>query len=363
MKKKILIFALVFLALALAVGGFSVLLGQQFLSQGPEKQGRDVVYEVKPGQPFSSISRDLQRAGVIKNSRAFVLYAKVSRQIPNVKVGEYALNTAMTPVEVLKVITSGHSMARSLTVPEGYSVFEIADLLQARGFARREEILHLVFDRNFVRQVLGEERDSLEGYLFPETYSLTKYMGAEKILTEMVDMFKGKFQDVPRPFPPGWSDFQVVILASLIEKETGAAFERPLISSVFHNRLKKNMRLQTDPTIIYGKALRDGRIEIDIKKSDLTWENPYNTYMRSGLPPGPISNPGFEALKAAVNPAMTEFLFFVSQNDGTHVFSENYEKHGQAVRKFQQNRAAREGKSWRDRLKTKSGKDSRKTQN
>lgn len=337
----------------MGLGGLFYILTKQFLFEGPDKVGREVIYEVKMGQSFNSIARDLQARGILKNADAFRVYAKFTRQIPKVKVGEYLLNTAMTPPQVMAVITSGFSVTRALTVPEGFTTFEIATLLEQKGFATRAEVLKLCFDKNFVKKVLGVERPSLEGYLYPETYMLTKYMGAEKILTAMVKTFKEKFEKVPKPYPFGWTDYQVITMASIIEKETGAPQERQLISSVFSNRLKKNMRLQTDPTIIYAKALKTGRIVIDIKKVDLTLEHPYNTYMKSGLPPGPISNPGFDAMKAAVNPAITDFLFFVSQNDGTHIFSESYEKHAAAVRKFQINKSAREGKSWRDLTKTK----------
>ena len=353
MRKKFQVFILSAGLFAIAAAGLFYLLTKQFLFEGPEKVGRDIIYEVKLGQSFNSIANDLKSKGVLKSAEAFRVYGKFTRQIPNVKVGEYRLNTAMTPPQVMSVITSGFSITRALTIPEGYSVFEIADLLELKGFATRSEIIKLSFDKVFVKKVLGVDRQSIEGYLFPDTYSFTKYMGAEKILSEMVKTFKENFQKIPKPFPFDWTDYQVITMASIIEKETGAPHERQLISSVFHNRLKKNMRLQTDPTIIYAKALKSGRIVIDIKKSDLSWEHPYNTYMKAGLPPGPISNPGFDAMKAAVNPAITEFLFFVSQNDGTHIFSETYEKHAAAVRKFQQRRTAREGKSWRDLKKEK----------
>ena len=353
MRRKFLVFAISVSLFVVGLGGLFYILTKQFLFEGPDKVGREVIYEVKMGQSFNSIARDLQARGILKNADAFRVYAKFTRQIPKVKVGEYLLNTAMTPPQVMAVITSGFSVTRALTVPEGFTTFEIATLLEQKGFATRAEVLKLCFDRNFVKKVLGVERPSLEGYLYPETYMLTKYMGAEKILTAMVKTFKEKFEKVPKPYPFGWTDYQVITMASIIEKETGAPQERQLISSVFSNRLKKNMRLQTDPTIIYAKALKTGRIVIDIKKVDLTLEHPYNTYMKSGLPPGPISNPGFDAMKAAVNPAITDFLFFVSQNDGTHIFSESYEKHAAAVRKFQINKSAREGKSWRDLTKTK----------
>lgn len=353
MRKKIIVFLVSAALLSAALGGVFYFLTKQFLFEGAEKTGRDVVYEVKQGQSFNSIARDLHQQGVLKNVEAFTVYAKVTRQIPKIKAGEYRFNTAMTPPEIMSVMTSGQSIARTITIPEGYSVFEIADLLEARGFAKRKDIVKLAFDKKFVAKLLGEPQASLEGYLYPETYNFTKYMGAEKILTEMVRLFLANFEQVPKPYPFEWNRHQVVTMASIIEKETGAPHERQLISSVFSNRIKKNMRLQTDPTIIYAKALQMGKIVIDIRRADLTMNHPYNTYMKSGLPPGPISNPGKEALKAAVNPAISEFLYFVSQNDGTHIFSETYEKHEEAVRRFQLNRKAREGKSWRDLTKEK----------
>lgn len=348
MKRKFLVFIVSVGLFTAAVGGIFYLLTKQFLFEGPEKVGREVIYEVKLGQSFNSISRDLQAKGVLKSAEAFSVYGRFTRQIPNVKVGEYKLSTAMTPPQVMAVITSGYSVTRAITIPEGYSIFEIAELLELKGFASRAEIMKLAFNKEFAKKLLGVERPSLEGYLYPDTYGFTKYMGAEKILGEMVKTFKENFARVPKPYPFEWNDYQVITMASIIEKETGAPHERQIISSVFSNRLKKNMRLQTDPTIIYAKALHSGKLVIDIKRADLSWSHPYNTYTRPGLPPGPISNPGFDAMKAAVNPAITDFLYFVSQNDGTHIFSETYEKHSAAVRKYQQNRKAREGKSWRD---------------
>ncbi|HEY1078907.1 MAG TPA: endolytic transglycosylase MltG, partial [Bdellovibrio sp.] len=184
---------------------------------------------------------------------------------------------------------------------------------------------------------------------FPETYMLTKFTDTKTLISNMVKRFLYVYNEVaPEAQVLGWPRHKVVTLASIIEKETGAPEERPLISSVFHNRMQKNMRLQTDPTVIYGKAEQTGKIEINITRADLTTPTRYNTYTITGLPPGPIANPGKEALLAAVKPAASEFLFFVSQNDGTHVFSVDYKGHESAVKRFQLDRKAREGKSWRD---------------
>jgi UPF0755 protein len=338
----------VIIIFALALAGSIFIVSNQFLFQGAEAQPREVIFELRAGRPFNQVAHELKALGVLKNSEAFILYARLTRSIPNVKAGEYKFITTMTPIEVMRILKSGVSIRHSFTVPEGYSVFEIAELMEQKGFGKREEILKLVFDTQFVNQVLGRSAPSLEGYLYPNSYQFTRYTKPEKILDFMVQEFKKNFSQLKPPFPYNWNEHQVVTLASIIEKETGAPAERPLISSVFHNRLQKKMRLQTDPTIIYAKALINGKIVIDIKKADLSWDHPYNTYMRAGLPPGPIANPGLDALKAAVSPAESDYLFFVSQNDGTHVFSKSYQDHNKAVQDFQKNRKARQGKSWRD---------------
>jgi UPF0755 protein len=332
----------------LALAGSLFIVSNQFLFQGAEAQPREVIFELRAGRPFHQVAHELKALGVLKNSEAFILYARLTRSIPRVKAGEYKFITTMTPLEVMGILKSGVSIRHSFTIPEGYSVFEIAELLEQKGFGKKEEVLKLVFDSQFINQALGRPAPSLEGYLFPNSYQFTRHTKVEKILEFMVQEFKKNFKALTPPYPFNWDEHQVVTLASIIEKETGAPSERPLISSVFHNRLKKKMRLQTDPTIIYAKALFSGKIVIDIKKADLSLEHPYNTYVRAGLPPGPIANPGLDALKAAVSPAESDYLFFVSQNDGTHIFSKSYQDHNRAVQEFQKNRKARQGKSWRD---------------
>lgn len=346
-KKWGLLF-IVLIIFTTAVGGVFYILSNQFLFQGAEETPREVIFELRAGRPFNQVAHELKALGVLKNSEAFILYARLTRSIPHVKAGEYKFVTTMTPIEVMRIMKSGISIRHAFTIPEGYSIFEIADVLEQKGFAKRGEVIALAFDTSFVQKVLGRPAPSLEGYLYPNSYQFTRYTKVEKILEFMVQEFKKNFAQLNPPYPFNWSEHQVVTLASIIEKETGAPQERPLISSVFHNRLKKRMRLQTDPTIIYAKALNSGKIVIDIKKADLSWPHPYNTYTISGLPPGPIANPGLEALKAAVQPANSEYLYFVSQNDGTHIFSEAYGEHNKAVQEHQKSRKARQGKSWRD---------------
>jgi UPF0755 protein len=195
--------------------------------------------------------------------------------------------------------------------------------------------------------MVGTLAPSLEGYLFPETYSLTKYTTVKELVQSMVQNFKETYKALGTP-DTGLSRQELVTLASVVEKETGAPEERPMIASVFYNRLKKGMPLQSDPTILYGIIDETGKPTDNITKADLTHFNRYNTYTVKKLPFGPISNPGREALVAVFHPANTEFLYFVSRNNGTHIFSKTYEEHLRAVRTFQIDPAARAGKSWRD---------------
>lgn len=255
----------------------------------------------------------------------------------------------MVPDEILQIITSGKSIARSFTVSEGLSSYEIAELYEKEGFGKGSDFMSLIRDPQLIKELLGENLESLEGYLFPETYMLTKYTDARALIANMVKRFLIVYNEVaPQSAIQGMTRNQIMTLASIIEKETGAPEERPLISSIFHNRLAKKMKLQTDPTIIYGKAESLGKIVINITHSDLVTPTRFNTYVIDGLPPTPIANPGKEAILAAMKPAQSDYLFFVSRNDGTHVFSESYQAHLQAVQSFQQNTKAREGHSWRE---------------
>ncbi|MGZ3770642.1 MAG: endolytic transglycosylase MltG [Bdellovibrio sp.] len=353
MKKNLFVLSIAILALVLGLGGTVAFLSYQFVNSSASSQALDVIYEVEPGKGFNLVAKELEQKGLIKNSYLFSLYARIKGERSKVKVGEYLLRTNMTPSEVLAVIISGKSIGRSFTVSEGLSTYEIADLYEKQGFGKASDFMRLVHDPLFVKSLLNESESSLEGYLFPETYELTKYTDTKTLISTMVKKFLTVYNEVlSQNLKHGWSRHQIVTLASIIEKETGAPQERPLISSVFHNRLQKRMRLQTDPTVIYGKAERLGRIEINITRADLITPTPYNTYTIEGLPPGPIANPGKESLLAALKPAASNYLFFVSQNDGTHVFTTDYKDHQKAVQKFQLNPKAREGKSWRDLKKS-----------
>ena len=346
MKKIILILILAVFAGTLGAG-YSVWKG--FLNNPGSTPEQEIIYEVVPGKSFSSVAKDLELKGIISNAAFFSFFARLTGEASKMKVGEYLFKTTMRPTEVMGILISGKSIGRNFTISEGLNIYEIADLIEPLGIGKREEFLKEVQDPEFVKALLGEQVSSLEGYLFPETYQVTKYTEMKVLIRSMVQKFMAVYTPlVPLANARGWSRQQVVTLASIIEKETGAPEERPLISSVFHNRLKKGMMLQTDPTILYAKMRRSGHFEIKIGSAGLALEDDYNTYRHKGLPPGPIANPGAESLRAALSPATSEYLFFVSQNNGTHIFSKDYGSHQKAVAKFQQDPKMREGKSWRD---------------
>lgn len=349
MKKSTLVVLVGIVSLVIALGASASFVAYTFLNSSPSQDNTPVIYEVTPGQGFNVVAKDLENRGVIRNATAFSFYARLLKERGNIKRGEYELRASMKPAEVLKVITSGKSIARPFTVAEGLNIYEIADLYEKQGFGSKAEFLALAKDKNLAQQLLGEPTDSLEGYLFPETYMITKFDSTKELITSMVRRFLAVYQELGADAVlPGWSRKQIVTLASIVEKETGAKEDRPLVSSVFHNRLTKKMKLQTDPTILYGIADLTGSMPTDIRREDILKPTRYNTYVINALPPGPISNPGRESLLATLKPAPSQYLYFVSRNDGTTVFSGDLSKHNKAVQTFQLNPKAREGKSWRD---------------
>lgn len=337
-------------ALFLVVLGFTgTLLFKQALSPINAADNTEIIFEVSRGETFGAVAQRLQNEGLIRSAELLKLYARIDSSKNIVKVGEYALKPSMSLNQILEIVASGKSRTKPFTVPEGYNIFEISELIEKAKIATAKEFLEKARNPKYATELVGYEVPSLEGYLFPETYQIARNTSLDQLLKMMVDLFKVNFSQVQIPQEmSSWTQHQIVTFASIVEKETGAAWERPLISSVFHNRLQKRMRLQTDPTIIYGIADETGKYEIDIGRDDIRRPTRYNTYVISGLPPGPIANPGRMALEAAVNPEQSEYLFFVSKNDGTHIFSKTYEEHNRAVTEWQRNRANREGRSWRD---------------
>ncbi len=307
---------------------------------------------VARGTGPTEIARQLVVGKAISSAEDFLLVGRVMRKWKSIRMGEYRVSSSMTPIEIFSLLASGRSIQHLVTIREGQNMYEVADALEKEGLAARDRVLELCRDVEFMK-TLGFSAPfppSLEGYLFPETYSFTRVETPEQMLGTMVRKYRTVWSEIQsrhaaRILAVGLSEHQVITLASVIEKETGAPEERPMISSVFHNRLRKKMRLQSDPTTIYGMW---ERYSGNIRKQDLLTPSPFNTYTIPALPLGPISNPGQHSIEAALNPVESEYLFFVSQNDGRHVFTKTYGEHTSAVKKFQMDPKAREGKSWRD---------------
>jgi UPF0755 protein len=262
----------------------------------------------------------------------FRLMTRLEGYDRRLKAGEYSLAPSQTPMQILAFMEKGWVRLHRLTIPEGLSILQIAALVQTSGLARAEDLVARALDPAYAR-LQQIPANTLEGYLFPETYFFPKTIGVEGILAAMLQRFRLNFplEWEHRAAEMGLTVHEVVTLASIIEKETAEPSERPLISSVFHNRLKRGMRLETDPTVIYGIPNFDG----NLTRAHLETPGPYNTYLIKGLPPGPIANPGRKAIEAALFPSDTDYLFFVSKNNGRHHFSSNWDEHRRAVQYYQ----------------------------
>ena len=290
------------------------------------------VVVIPDGSTFQQVATLLEREQLLKSSVAFVLLGKSQSADRKVHAGEYELSPAMTPAEILSKLISGQVLLHPLTVPEGLTITQIADVASQQGLTDREEFLRLAKDREFIVS-LGIKAETLEGYLYPNTYKFPRPIKAREVLVTMVEQLKqvvgpdllARMQELKMTM------HEVLTLASVIEKETGSGGERPEISAVFHNRLKKHIPLQSDPTVIYGLPEFDG----NLRKKDLSSPSPYNTYRVQGLPPGPIANPGIQAIRATLYPSDSRSLYFVSRNDGTHQFSATLIEHNKAVEKYQ----------------------------
>jgi UPF0755 protein len=284
---------------------------------------------------FNVTIENLSEAGIIKDPIRFKLLALIKRYDTKIKAGEYALSSLMPPALILDMMVRGKTYLHKITIPEGYNLRQIAAVISDAGFGTEEDFIKKTTDPLFVSNK-GIEAKSLEGYIYPDTYYFPKDESVEDIVTAMVErlwaVFKPEWQERAKEL--GFSIHQIITLASIIEKETGDKHERELISSVFYNRLKKGMRLETDPTVIYGIKNFDG----NITRKHLSTKTPYNTYQIEGLPPGPIASPGYDSIKASLYPAETPYIFFVSKNDGTHYFSSSFKEHNRAVNIYQRSK-------------------------
>ena len=290
---------------------------------------------IKKGTSLKKVSEILEQEGVIKNKQFFIFLATLLGKKAKVKAGEYELHTQMLPLEVYDALVQGQVKRHLVTIPEGYTLLQIAQLLENMNLVDKKAFLQRASSPSLIN-ALGLSQlagPNLEGYLFPDTYHLIKETEPEEIIQMMVNRFKKVFDSglAEEASEVGFSEREAVILASIVEKESSLPEEKPLISAVFHNRLKKKIPLQSDPTVIYGIKNFNG----NLTKEDLLRPTPYNTYLITGLPPTPICNPGKDSLLASVRPAAVPYLYFVSKNDGSHYFSCDIQEHNQAVSKYQ----------------------------
>jgi UPF0755 protein len=329
-KSTKVLFAVVLLVFFLAIAVFIDFM--YYIHKPLDWEEKKVDFIIYPGQGFNKTLEILEKSNVVKHPDKLKIYARLIGLDKKLKAGEYTISTSMSPSEMLNMMVNGRVKLHKLTIPEGYSFKQIATLVETSGMGSAEDFLITAADMNFVQE-MGIDAGNFEGYLFPETYYFPKGVSAKKIISTMVHRFGSVFKEEWKNQAKnlGLSVHEVVTLASIIEKETGAAFERPVISSVFHNRLRRGMRLETDPTVIYGLKYFNG----NLTRKHLLTPSAYNTYLNHGLPPGPIANPGRESIQAALFPADTKYLFFVSKRDSTHQFSTNIRDHNNAVRKYQ----------------------------
>ncbi|MDO9558516.1 MAG: endolytic transglycosylase MltG [Syntrophales bacterium] len=287
---------------------------------------------IPKGTGFFEIVNILDQAGMVKNKRFFIILALLKGVSSSIKYGEYELATSMSPWEIIDKLVKGDIKPRRVTIPEDYTLKQIADQLVAENLVSEESFISVTTDPVFLAS-LKIDAGSAEGYLYPDTYDFYRGMTTQEIVKSMVKQFRKKVtpEMIERAKKLGMTTTEFVTLASLIGKETGHKEEKEKVSAVFHNRLKKGMRLQSDPTAIYSLT----EYRNIVRRKHLDNDTPYNTYKIRGLPSGPIANPGIDSLQAALYPASVNYLYFVSKDDGTHKFSSNLAAHAKAVLKYQ----------------------------
>lgn len=297
--------------------------------------GSEQFVDIPPGTSTAEIGRKLADAGVVPDRFTFRAAVWWTGAGNGLKAGEYRFDRAVTPVAVIGKLQRGEVFTRRITFPEGLTIVEMAALYETRGFGKAADFTKAARDVGAIRELDPDARD-LEGYLFPDTYSLARSTSASALVSLMIDRFKAAYTQAIRGDATAQplSVRNVVTLASLVEKETASEGERAVVSAVYRNRLRVGMPMQADPTVVYALT-KAGRYDGNIRRDDLDVNSPYNTYRYPGLPPGPIASPGLAALSAALAPADVPYLYFVSRNDGTHAFARTLAEHSANVRKFQ----------------------------
>ncbi|HYM12807.1 MAG TPA: endolytic transglycosylase MltG [Bryobacterales bacterium] len=288
--------------------------------------------DIRRGASTLEIASDLASAGVVRSEWPFLLLRLIHPRSV-LKAGEYRFDRPVSPLAVYHKILAGDVFYFAVTIPEGYNMFDIAETVSRTGVISREAFLAEA-RRGERIAAFAQGAPTLEGFLFPDTYRLTRHSTAEQLVGQMLRRFRDVFLELQGAAPSATRNvLEVVTLASLVEKETAVPSERPLAASVFRNRLRLGMPLQCDPTVIYALQIA-GRYGGQIHKEDLALVSPYNTYARAGLPPGPIANPGRASLAAALSPAQTDYLYFVADGQGGHIFSKTFDSHSKAVASY-----------------------------
>jgi UPF0755 protein len=298
-------------------------------------QGDEQFVEIPPGAGSRAIGDRLVGAGVVRDPWTFRLALFLSRQGRHLKAGEYRFDRAMTPADVIAKIARGDVFVITVTFPEGLTVDDMSKIFETHGLGTAASFVEAARDPSAIHGIDPAAKD-LEGYLFPETYAVPRKIDAPKLVRQMTTGFEHALTPELREAAAKrqLTIRQLVTLASIVEKETAKAEERPLVAAVYSNRLKIGMPLQCDPTVIYALS-RAGKYEGNLHRDSLSFDSPYNTYRYPGLPPGPIASPGRASIEAAARPADAEYLYFVSRNDGSHEFARTLDEHNRNVLKYQ----------------------------
>jgi UPF0755 protein len=280
---------------------------------------------LRPGYSTRRIASELKAAGVIENERAFLIWHSFHRK-RSMKAGEYLFEKTATLADIHDRLAHGDIFVHTVVIPEGYTMFDIAQAVEQAGLGSQEEFLRVAMSSTDLIQDVAPEARSLEGYLFPDTYEFTRTQSVREVVAVMVHHFR----QVANAIGLTSEVHPTVVMASIVEKETANADERPMVASVYYNRLTKRMALDADPSVIYAELLA-GVYQGALHHADMQVNSPYNTYRYPGLPPGPIGNPGRSALQAAMHPAKSDYLYFVSDGQGHHRFARNLQEHNKNV--------------------------------
>jgi len=338
-SRKIVFFTL--LLLVFFVVTIAAWLATYFLTPAGNKAEKEATVIIPQGSSVKQIAGILEQAGLVNADLRFMIIARVSGLAGKLPAGEFNLPTGQLPYTLLQALAEAKPVIHAITIPEGWNRSEIAAALEQNGWCGGDEFLKLTENKEFLQAAGLGELENLEGYLFPDTYFLTRNeFQVERIALLFLDRFKQVWQELLKDEQEEVDQQKIVILASIVEKETGSAGERAKIAGVFLNRLQLGMKLQSDPTVIYGIDNFIG----PITRQQLQTPTPYNTYIIPDLPKGPICSPGRDALEAVLHPEIHKYLYFVSQNDGTHYFSKSLLEHNRAVQKYQRKNSAKEGK-------------------